>query len=92
MGDPVPRDVVLRNANSQEFNRLFRLKMAHWARLRGAPSRDLASLYSGESFFSLCEESRRQKKPILVLMIRDRNSIEHHALAAEALLEPDLIR
>lgn len=53
---------------------------------------EFASLYTGPSFYNLCEESRRRRKPVLVLMIRSKTSLAQHNTVHRSLLIPEHIR
>jgi hypothetical protein len=50
------------------------------------------SLYTGESFYTLCEEARRQRKPILILLIRGKTASRPHRIAYNSLLRPEHVR
>lgn len=72
----VRRESTLRLENSLEFNRVFRDRINRIVNPENQrlDFPEFSSLYSGANFYSLCEDARRRRKPILVLMIRRKAS------------------
>lgn len=53
---------------------------------------DSLALYEGPSFYSLCEDARKQRKPILVLMIRDKSNRKHHKIVKQTIASSAHVR
>jgi hypothetical protein len=82
-GSPVRQDSVLREANSRDFNRHFQQVLPQSGQLQ---------LYEGDSFFQMCEEARRLRRPILILAIRDRINHRAHVMVQQQLIESNYLR
>jgi hypothetical protein len=69
-GSPVTQEPVLRQANSRDFN-------AHFRSLVTGAAAGL-NLYEGDSFFQMCDDARRMRRPVVIMAIRNRTNVNAH--------------
>ncbi|TNV84023.1 hypothetical protein FGO68_gene14995 [Halteria grandinella] len=90
----VRRESTLRQENSLEFNRIFNERINRLVNPQNqqVANPEFASLYTGPSFYKLCEDARRKRKPILILLLRSKTSKSQHNIILRNLLYPEHLR
>lgn len=84
-----PRAGLAAQNPDRDFNHRFQTQVAaSLARENVNP----VAFYEGDSFFSLCEVARARKKPILAVMLRDKQSLTQHRMLYQALMSSEHIK
>ena len=49
-------------------------------------------MYEGDSFFQMCDDARRLRRPVIILAIRNRSNISAHHTVEQLIIESNYLR